>query len=33
MVVIGLDSDGSLTDDRYIIGNETILLSNYTLAE
>lgn len=29
MLVVGLDKNGSMTDDRYIIGSEEMLLNNY----
>lgn len=31
MLAIGLTADGELSDDRYIIGNENILVNNYNL--
>jgi hypothetical protein len=31
--VVSLDEHGNLTNDRYIIGDEQLLLSNYMLAE
>ncbi|KKP31678.1 MAG: hypothetical protein A2312_04200 [Candidatus Staskawiczbacteria bacterium RIFOXYB2_FULL_32_9] len=33
MFVVGLDKDGNLTQDRYIIGDEQMLLNNYSAEE
>ncbi|MDE1975209.1 MAG: hypothetical protein KGI49_01720 [Patescibacteria group bacterium] len=33
MLVASLDDDGSMTKDRYIIGDEEMLLNNYTIED